>query len=109
MGTDSKNQMSDAPKYPIEGMTVMPAYLHLPMMDQFFVNLLFWGLAENDVLDRFKDETGIDMVQFVKLSPLEAMVDRATGYMRDCFVKFADWMALNYWGVHGSEGKEEDP
>lgn len=97
--TDASNE----PKPPIEGMTVIPMYADDPLMMGAWASHLSAVAGMEDVVDEFEKDTGIDISKSFKRSPMEMMVDKATGFDRDLFIKWADWVTVNYWGVHGQE------
>lgn len=66
-------------------------------MAQAWVDCLRWASSSPEIIERFQKETGV-RVRPIR-SPLDAMIDNATGYNRDCFEKFVAWFNENIWGT----------
>ncbi len=50
------------------------------------------------VTKAFKEDTGIDITVLVNRSPIEKMIDEATGIEKDIAIKWCDWVTKNIWG-----------
>lgn len=88
--------MSETAAPPIAGMKVAP--YGLPLMLDAWVGLLHFAIGRPEVRQRFKEETGNDLDDFLGRSALDALIDQATGRDRAAFVAFCDWVTVNMWG-----------
>lgn len=90
---------------PIEGMKTRP--YGLPLMLAAWKGCIAWAAQEPEVLTRFISESGIQFKPPAPRSPIDRMIDSATG--RDgsagaipenahVFAAFADWVTINWWG-----------
>jgi hypothetical protein len=86
-------------EYPVEGMTVMPAYM--PELAPAWASFVNWAITQDGAIDAFKNDTGIDLREIVNASPFEAMVDQATGRPQQYIAAFCDWVTKSQWGVEG--------
>lgn len=82
---------------PIAGMTVMP--YGLPLMADAWGSFVVWAAKNKGWLDEFKAETGNDLEGLVGGSPLDAMIDEATGHKAAVFAAWCDWITKTQWGV----------
>lgn len=57
---------------------------------------LRWAVGEKEIMGRFTAETGIKF--HPETSPLDWMIDDATGANKDFVFKFCDWFNENIWG-----------
>lgn len=57
---------------------------------------LAWAVEEPEILKSFRDATGVDLV--TARSPIEHLVDEATGKRRDDLERFVDWFTDTIWG-----------
>lgn len=64
-----------------------------------FISLLLSLYDEEVVRGSFKEETGIDIEDIVSARGINAMIDESTGRTEDALIKWADWVAINYWGI----------
>lgn len=62
-----------------------------------FIGCLHWALGEPEILSRFRSETG-NTWQPAK-SPVDRMVDKATGADFNFMQEFSDWVAKNIYGM----------
>jgi hypothetical protein len=67
-----------------------PDWLHM----ESFAGFVSFNASNPDCLRAFCDETGTTLSP--PRSPLEAMIDKATGYQRGIAVKFIEWCAEAY-------------
>lgn len=88
--------MSESAPPPIAGMKVAP--YGLPLMLDAWVGLLHFAIGRPEVRQRFKEETGNDLDDFLGRSALDALIDQATGRDRAMMVAFCDWVTVTYWG-----------
>jgi len=90
---------------PIVGMKAVPwGCDEGPLMAGAFVGCVRFALGEPELRQQFKDETGQDITALVTGSPIDRMIDEATGHDRAVFAAFADWVSVNLWG----DGTEPD-
>lgn len=87
----------------IDMMTVTPSILPLHPAE-FMAFARAYGSQEN-VLQRYTDETGNDLSSIVPRSAMDAAIDNVTGGIaaKQQIAKYLDWLAINYWGVEGQE------
>ena len=81
---------------PIKGMTKEP--YGLPMMLDAWLGCLHWAIGKDEIRAQFKSDTGKNLESLVGATAFEKMIDKATGYDRELFAAFADWVTINFWG-----------
>ncbi len=87
-------------EYPIKGMTVMPSYMgELPMIEGAFVACVIASAGEPRIIARFEEESKLSLTSVLRAKGLNAMIDESTGYRAKVLASFADWIAVNVWGV----------
>ena len=74
------------------------AYPDNPVMALCFAGFLRWSFEHADTLDAFRNATGIDPFWTEKRSPIDAMIDGATGRETQQIDAFVDWLIENVWG-----------
>lgn len=80
---------------PIPGMKVVPAYVRGdPIMSGAFVACVTFCGGNKEILEQFEKDSGGAMANFFNRSPLERMVDKATGYEKTRFIEFCDWEGI---------------
>lgn len=58
---------------------------------------LAWAIEEPEILEAFRDATGIDLV--TARPPIENLVDEATGKRREDLARFVDWFTETVWSA----------
>ncbi len=94
---------SARPKPPIRGMTTVP----LGIGDNYgsWFACVTHAIGEPSIRAQFKLDTGWDVDSVLMRTPIEKMVDKATGYEMMLMLKFFDWVTINIWGVEdGTQG-----
>ncbi len=66
-----------------------------------WLGCLSWAIQEPEVLAAFRAETGQTWTP--GRSPIERMIDEATGADQAFFAAFAQWMNEHLWGSHDEE------
>lgn len=84
---------------PVEGMTVMPSHFDLPGMGAAWLGCVRTTLAEPEARKQFQRETGHNIEALVTDSPIEQMIDMASGHQRKVIAAFCDWVTLRIWGT----------
>ena len=69
-----------------------------------WADCLHWALGRPDILAAFKAET--KMSYKAPQSPIETMIDDATGYSRPFLEAFIPWFNANVWGAWSATGPE---
>lgn len=89
---------------PIEGMTKIP--YGWPIVAAAYIGCLKWAISNADVRSAFNIETGIDIGSLINDSPLEQMIDDASGRTQENLARFADFVTDRIWGTDdGSQVK----
>lgn len=88
-------------KPPIEGMKYIPYGDDIAI--PAWLGLLHYSIGNKDLVERFMNETGIDIEQIGSARGINAMIDECTGRTRDVFVQFCDWVTVTLWGVEEQE------
>lgn len=101
--TPAPEQAHTQPEPPIEGMTKIPYGWDDPLLCGAFVACVSWALTENDAVKAFAEHTGTNLRTVVPMTPIERMIDDATGHRRAVFVSFCDYIAEFIWGLDGVE------
>ena len=74
-----------------------------PYMAQAYFDCLVWAIRNPDILAAFRAETGNNWTP--GKTPIERMVDDATGVGEDFVKQFIPWFNLNVWGsIDAPEG-----
>ncbi len=97
--------MSDTLEFPIPGMTVMPC--GMPLLAEAFVACGIAAVQMQGTVEAFQKESGLDLASFLKRSPIDRMIDQATGAGASVAAKWFDWVAVNVWGLEGEEMPDE--
>ncbi len=66
-------------------------------MDGAWLGALHWAIGETEVLERFSAETGVHW--HPGRTPIDRMIDEATGADRKFIEAFIEWFNVNIWGV----------
>ncbi|WP_273727493.1 hypothetical protein [Brucella gallinifaecis] len=82
--------MSDQPR-------LKTSYDDDPLMYGFFIGCLRWALGHEEVLQRYRSETGNRYR--VGKNALERMIDEATGADLAFLQSFSDWVEVNLFGT----------
>ena len=67
-----------------------------PLLIIAWRDCLFWSVANPAIMLAFRSDTGIDWVNAV--TPLESMVDEATGRIHAQAATYIRWFNSNVWG-----------
>jgi hypothetical protein len=67
-----------------------------PLMAAPWLSAFGVAILNKDIMAAFKAETGLSWNP--PKSPIEQMVDEATGYQEEVIVAFAAWFNANVWG-----------
>lgn len=81
---------------PIDGMKTIP--YGIPLMLSEWMSLVLWLAGQKQYTDTFKKETGLDITALTRVSPIEVMIDTATGHQKTVIIAWADWVTENEWG-----------
>ena len=102
--------MSDTPEFPITGMKIKPDCGNMPQVFAYgaFLGLCHYLLTQPEALEQFRIDTGHDFNHLQGRSPLDKMIDQATGRDAELFAAWGDWVAVNAWGVEGQEELADD-
>jgi len=84
---------------PIIGMKTIPLYYDNNLLMGGFVGLVRFAFNTDDIVGRYKTETGVDIRKILIRSPFVKMIDDACGFDgHEEFAAFADWVNVNLWG-----------
>lgn len=103
----------EKPVFPLPGMTVVPAYYHHPAWDMLFggawIGLVQFLLGQEEYRTAFERDTGHKFGSIIARSPIERMIDTATGHaaQNSTMATWCDWVTTNHWGPEGTE--EDEP
>ncbi len=82
---------------------LIPEMKHKPYgedhMVDAFLGLVFFAVSIAQITNKFKDETGIDILDVIRAKGINEMIDKASGRQKDAIVKWLDWIAENLWGL----------
>lgn len=73
-----------------------------PLMYPAFIACVSWALGEEEIVARSRAETGNNWQ--VARTPIDRMIDQATGIEREFFQAFASWVEANIFGT-SSDGE----
>ena len=68
-----------------------------PLMEAMFGACVRWAWENPETREAFEKDTGMRVAQ----SPIDAMVDEATGYDKEVADAFVRWVIANVWGEEG--------
>lgn len=66
-----------------------------------WVGLCEYLISQPEARAAFKADTGKNLDSLVNRSPLDAMIDNATGYQSEIMAAWCDWVTVNHWGRRG--------
>lgn len=69
-----------------------------PVNISAWIGFLNWAIGVEELRQQFTEETGI-LIPTAPRTPLEAMIDEATGYQDDWMRKYVVWVSEAYWGA----------
>lgn len=66
-----------------------------------YLGLVYFLCGKEEARNAFKEATGMDIMRALGIgtSPIEKMVDHATGYDATVVASFADWVTEYHWGI----------
>jgi hypothetical protein len=76
-----------------------------PLLCQAWVDCLMWAVGFEPIMKRFREETGITYTP--ARSPIDQMIDEATGHQEHFVREFVKWFDTNVWGT--LDTKEPNP
>jgi hypothetical protein len=65
-------------------------------MADAWLSCLFWAIAKDEIMRDFREQTG-NKFQFAR-TPLDQMIDDATGAQEQFVRSFTEWFNQNIWG-----------
>jgi hypothetical protein len=74
------------------------AYRDNPIMAQAWLGCISWASQHEEICARFAADTGHRVFWKEQRAPINAMIDKATGYERTVIDAFVDWVNANLWG-----------
>jgi hypothetical protein len=86
---DARVAMSAAP-------TIKPIGHGEPVMEIMFGQFVMWAFSEPEFRKAFEDHSGMKLPG--NSSPLEAMIDKATGFQDAVLHAFIEWCIKEHWG-----------
>lgn len=104
--------MKSANKSVSNGTAGIPVHFEISLpqdtpeyMAPAYYGCLRWALTFDPILERFKSDTGKGLP--AARSPIEKMVDQATGHdpYEDFFRAFVSWFNENIWGAIDGPGE----
>ncbi len=70
-----------------------------PLTEAAWFGFIRWAIGHPEIRARFQTETGLSLDSLDRRSPIEAMVDKATGYRDDAIGRFVEWATREIWGL----------
>lgn len=98
--------MSISSEPPIKGMQTRP--MGLPLMMGAWFSCVVWAAEQEEALAMFKADTGLDLAAILRRTPLEAMIDKSTGFEQRIVASFCDWVTKTIWGEEGTPAPAEE-
>jgi hypothetical protein len=92
------------PKPPIEGMKVIP--YGFPLMTEAWAGFVSYAANNPEITAEFERDTGLKISSLISSSPIDMIINEATGFNRDLCNQFLDYVTENFWGVYGDEIEE---
>lgn len=77
-----------------------PGHIDNPIMQIAFRDFVNFAYRTPEMLEAFKLHSGIDLA--AKATPIDAMIDDATGKTEADMQKFLDWLIEFHWGAESS-------
>ena len=71
-----------------------------------WLSCIHWGLGDSDIRSRFEADTGQRWT--APTTPLDRLIDEATGRADGYVLAFAEWITANVWGCEGEVWKSGD-
>ena len=63
-----------------------------------FFSFAVYAIDKSEIINQYKDETGVDLNDLVTRTALDKVIDESTGYTNELMSKFLDWLVINHWG-----------
>lgn len=73
-----------------------------PLTEAAWFGFIRWAIGRPEIRARFQTETGLSLDSLDGRSPIEAMVDKATGYRDDVIGHFVEWATREIWGLESA-------
>lgn len=70
-------------------------------MEGAWASFVQWAWSEPKMQEAYEADTREKLMVRVGSSPLDRMIDAATGYDKNCdaqMVRFVDWVTIHHWG-----------
>ena len=103
---------TQSPTVPVPGMKVVPEYFGTEAWEilhgGMWATLCEFMLEKPGAIDAFERETGLKMRSLVPRSPMDALVDQASGYRDTVMAAWCDWVTKNCWGEKGKANLATD-
>ena len=78
-------------------MTILEEYMPKdPLMQIAWADCLRWAIKEQKIIDQYLKETGDKWT--AGRSPLDRMIDEASGADKAFVIRFVQWFNENIWG-----------
>lgn len=74
------------------------AYPDDPLMAVAWLSFVSWAARHRETLAAYEADTGKRLVFSRPRSPIDRMIDEATGYERESMESFVDWVNAELWG-----------
>jgi hypothetical protein len=81
---------------PFSGMKEKP--YGLPGMFEPWMGCVMWAIGKEEFREQFLKGTGHDLSKMANTSPINTMIDGATGYTEVVMAAWCDWVTVNLWG-----------
>lgn len=73
-----------------------------PYMASAWLSVIRWGLSNRQIINEYMMETG-DHFPTVRRTPLDTMIDEATGRDYKFLTDFVQWFNATHWGPMNEE------
>lgn len=89
-------------KAPLPGMTVTPEFYGTQeweiLLGGFWCSLCNHLIGQPEARKAFKEDTGLNIEGLIPRSPIDALIDGATGHRETVLAAWCDWVTRNHWG-----------
>ena len=80
----------------------------LPLMTDAWIGCVLWASGQKEFRKSFQEKTGFELECLLDRSPIDQLIDKATGHERAAIAGFFDFVTKEIWGEETDERAIED-
>jgi hypothetical protein len=91
---------------PVKGMKLIP--MGMPLMFEAWAGCVGWAVDNQEIREAFRQQTGFKLENLIQRAPIDAMIDKATGYEQQVLAAFCDYVTEHIWGQQEKSESKND-